>query len=320
MGLCTARSPPTSDAASSSPSYSSVIWLAIGAVCGLLARDLSATTHLDSGTRRRGGLCCPGHLRDRLLAQRRKGAFASPEPCRPTRSATIHNLVEALAIGEGIPKPAVYVIDDPSPNAFATGVSPDEAAITVTTGLVSIMNREELEGVIGHEMSHIKNYDVRLLLMRRPWSAWRVCWPAWCGEGRSSPEAAEAASRATRSCSWSSPPPRCSQSSASSLVRSRLALSRRRRGAGRRQRRGADSQSGGADERVLRTAAERPAVQVQPRDRRYVHRRPAAAPRRLVPHPHRPTPRSRSGSRPREIPRGPDRRPPGGEQARISAR
>jgi heat shock protein HtpX len=73
--------------------------------------------------------------------------------------------VEALAIGEGIPAPAVYVIDDPSPNAFATGVSPEKAAITYTTGLLAIMNREELEGVTGHEMSHIKNHDIRLLLM-----------------------------------------------------------------------------------------------------------------------------------------------------------
>lgn len=77
----------------------------------------------------------------------------------------LNDLVESLAIGEGIPTPAVYVIDDPSPNAFATGVAPDKAAITFTTGLLAIMNREELEGVIGHEMSHIKNHDIRLLLV-----------------------------------------------------------------------------------------------------------------------------------------------------------
>lgn len=59
----------------------------------------------------------------------------------------------------------MYVIDDPSPNAFATGTSPNKAAITATTGLLEMMNREELEGVIGHEMSHIKNYDVRLILI-----------------------------------------------------------------------------------------------------------------------------------------------------------
>ncbi len=73
--------------------------------------------------------------------------------------------MESLSIGEGIPKPAVYVIDDPSPNAFATGVSPEKAAITFTTGLLAIMNREELEGVASHEMSHIKNHDIRLLLV-----------------------------------------------------------------------------------------------------------------------------------------------------------
>jgi heat shock protein HtpX len=77
----------------------------------------------------------------------------------------VHNLVESLAIGEGIPKPVIYVIDDPSPNAFATGASPDKAAITFTTGLLAIMKREELEGVASHEMSHIKNHDIRLLLV-----------------------------------------------------------------------------------------------------------------------------------------------------------
>jgi heat shock protein HtpX len=77
----------------------------------------------------------------------------------------LHNVVEAMAISAGIPKPAVYVIDDPSPNAFATGVSPDRAAITATTGLLAMMNRDELEGVISHEMSHIRNYDVRLILI-----------------------------------------------------------------------------------------------------------------------------------------------------------
>jgi heat shock protein HtpX len=70
-----------------------------------------------------------------------------------------------MAIAAGLPTPAVYVIDDASPNAFATGTSPKKAAITVTTGLLAIMNRQELEGVISHEMSHIKNYDVRLILI-----------------------------------------------------------------------------------------------------------------------------------------------------------
>src|ERR1019366_7099437 len=86
-------------------------------------------------------------------------------PADPVQYQQLHNIVEALAIGDGLPKPDVYVIDDPSPNAFATGVSPDKAAITFTTGLLAIMNREELEGVASHEMSHIKNHDIRLLLV-----------------------------------------------------------------------------------------------------------------------------------------------------------
>jgi heat shock protein HtpX len=92
-------------------------------------------------------------------------AVSGAQPADPVKYAQLHHLVEALAIGDGLPKPDVYVIDDPSPNAFATGISPQHAAITATTGLLAIMNREELEGVISHEMSHIKNYDVRLLLI-----------------------------------------------------------------------------------------------------------------------------------------------------------
>jgi heat shock protein HtpX len=87
------------------------------------------------------------------------------QPADPNQYQQIHDLVASLAIGEGIPKPEVYVIDDPSPNAFATGVSPQKAAITYTTGILQMMNREELEGVTGHEMSHIKNHDIRLLLI-----------------------------------------------------------------------------------------------------------------------------------------------------------
>ncbi len=72
------------------------------------------------------------------------------------------NTVEGLAIAAGIPAPKVYVIDDTAMNAFATGRDPAHAAIAVTTGLVSRLNRVELEGVVAHEMSHIKNYDIRL--------------------------------------------------------------------------------------------------------------------------------------------------------------
>src|SRR3954452_3874196 len=71
-----------------------------------------------------------------------------------------HNLIEGLCIAAGLPKPRLYVVDDPAPNAFATGRNPKHAAIAVTTGLLDKMNRVELEGVLAHELSHIKNYDI----------------------------------------------------------------------------------------------------------------------------------------------------------------
>jgi heat shock protein HtpX len=83
----------------------------------------------------------------------------------PRQFQQLYNIVQALSIGDGLPMPKVYVINDPSPNAFATGRDPNHAAVTVTTGLLQMMNREELEGVLAHEMSHIKNFDVRLLLV-----------------------------------------------------------------------------------------------------------------------------------------------------------
>ena len=72
----------------------------------------------------------------------------------------LHNLVEGLCIASGLPKPRVYIVDDPAPNAFATGRNPKHAAIAVTTGLLDKMNRVELEGVLAHELSHIRNYDI----------------------------------------------------------------------------------------------------------------------------------------------------------------
>ena len=76
----------------------------------------------------------------------------------------LYNIVEEMKIASGLPKmPDIYIVDDPAPNAFATGRSPDRASVAVTSGLLQIMNRDELEGVIGHEMSHIKNRDVLLM-------------------------------------------------------------------------------------------------------------------------------------------------------------
>ncbi len=76
-----------------------------------------------------------------------------------------YRLVENLCITTGTPMPKLYVVEDPAPNAFATGRKPEEASITVTTGLFEIMNDRELEGVLGHELGHIRNYDIRVSLI-----------------------------------------------------------------------------------------------------------------------------------------------------------
>lgn len=75
------------------------------------------------------------------------------------------NLVENLAITAGLPMPKVYIIQDPVPNAFATGRDPEHASVAVTTGLMERLDKNELQGVIAHEMSHVGNYDIRLMMI-----------------------------------------------------------------------------------------------------------------------------------------------------------
>lgn len=87
-------------------------------------------------------------------------AVSRAKPTDPQTYQRLHNLVEGLCIAGGLPKPRVFVIEDAAPNAFATGRNPQHAAIAVTTGLLEKMNRVELEGVVAHELSHIRNYDI----------------------------------------------------------------------------------------------------------------------------------------------------------------
>ena len=155
-----------------------LIWMGVGAILGLLFASLYHPVNQYTGAVTKTGdepifvgIAIFGVLAFfGFLYSIRSGAalvlrVSGASPADPVRYQQLYNLVSALAIGEGIPVPAIYVIDDPSPNAFATGVSPNKASITFTTGLLQIMNREELEGVTGHEMSHIKNHDIRLLLV-----------------------------------------------------------------------------------------------------------------------------------------------------------
>jgi len=87
-------------------------------------------------------------------------AISRAKPVTKQEYPYLYNVVEGLAIAAGLPKPRCYIIDDTAPNAFASGRNPKNSVIVVTKGLLQKLNRAELEGVIGHEMAHIKNYDV----------------------------------------------------------------------------------------------------------------------------------------------------------------
>ena len=87
-------------------------------------------------------------------------ASARARPVTPEEEPRLHNVVEGLAIAAGVPKPRVYVVPEQAPNAFATGRDPEHSSIAVTQGLLDTMDRVELEGVIGHEMSHVVDRDI----------------------------------------------------------------------------------------------------------------------------------------------------------------
>jgi len=88
-------------------------------------------------------------------------AATGARPVRKEEYPHLFHTAEGLAIAAGIPAPKLYIIDDASPNAFATGRDPKNSVIAVTSGLVALMDRQEIEGVLAHEMSHIQNYDIR---------------------------------------------------------------------------------------------------------------------------------------------------------------
>lgn len=92
-------------------------------------------------------------------------SVAGARPATQDEHRYLVNVSEAVAIGAGVPAPRVYVIDNPAPNAFATGRDPQHGTIALTTGLIDLLDRQELEGVVAHEMAHIRNYDVRFMSM-----------------------------------------------------------------------------------------------------------------------------------------------------------
>jgi heat shock protein HtpX len=82
-----------------------------------------------------------------------------------TDAPQLHNVIQEMAIAANVPMPKVYVIDDTAPNAFATGRDPQHASVAITTGLLEKLDREELQGVMGHELSHVRNFDIRFALL-----------------------------------------------------------------------------------------------------------------------------------------------------------
>ena len=89
-------------------------------------------------------------------------AMAGATPITKADNPRLYRIVENLAITTGLPMPKVYIVDDPAPNAFATGRDPEHAAVAATTGLLELMDDAELEGVMAHEIAHVKNFDIRV--------------------------------------------------------------------------------------------------------------------------------------------------------------
>jgi heat shock protein HtpX len=121
-------------------------YLPIGTIVAVIAGTIMAVSSLESGS---------------TSVLRSTGAEPA-DPGNPSHRQLI-NVVEEMSIASGMPKPRIFVVPDPDPNAFATGKDPEHSSIAVTQGLLETLNREELQGVVAHEMSHVRNYDIRLM-------------------------------------------------------------------------------------------------------------------------------------------------------------
>lgn len=100
-----------------------------------------------------------------FLAAKLAVAMTGAQEIEKRDNPRLYRIVENLAITNGMPTPKVYVIDDPAPNAFATGRDPHHAVVAATTGIMEVMDDRELEAVMAHEMSHVRNYDIRVSMI-----------------------------------------------------------------------------------------------------------------------------------------------------------
>lgn len=100
-----------------------------------------------------------------LIGSKMSLAMNGAKEIKKSDNPRLWRIVENLSITEGLPMPKVYIIDDPAPNAFATGRNPQSAAVAATTGILELLDDSELEGVMAHEMGHVKNYDIRVSMV-----------------------------------------------------------------------------------------------------------------------------------------------------------
>jgi len=142
-----------------------------------------------------GGISAGWSLRSGAKAVLSSTNAVPADPNIPEQKQLL-NVVDEMSIASGLPQPQVYVVPDPDPNAFATGKDPEHSCIAVTQGLLESLNREELQGVVAHEMSHIRNYDIRLMtviaammgaiLLLSDWARRGLFWGGGKRRGRSS--------------------------------------------------------------------------------------------------------------------------------------
>ena len=148
-------------------------WVGFGGdiAFGLLTADLPPDSYHHTipfvglfATAAAGGMCWYAWVRGPERVLWATGAWEIVEPANDEQRRLV-NVVEEMAIAAGLPKPRVHVVMDDDPNAFATGRDPSSASIAVTTGLLETLTRDELQGVVAHELAHIRNLDTRLMTL-----------------------------------------------------------------------------------------------------------------------------------------------------------
>ncbi len=138
------------------------LFLVIIASLGLVFSVLYGSTGIFWGTLVAAGVYS---LIQYFLAAKLALSMNGAKEIQKSDNTRLYRMVENLAITNGMPTPKVYVIDDPAPNAFATGRDPSHAHVAATTGILELMNDSELEAVMAHEMGHVQNYDIRVMMI-----------------------------------------------------------------------------------------------------------------------------------------------------------